>query len=315
MSYLNKLGLGGAKLGSVSGLASSASKKLLETAYGEGIRFFDTANIYGQGDSERFMGCLLLKDPELVIGTKGGYTLLTGLVSTSSGSGVKLIARAVVSQMGFLKKWMIRYRTKKTSTQDYSYEALLNAASASAKRLNVDCLPLYMLHSPSIEELKSGVGLMSLQKLKREGRVSRTGLALLNVSDIDHIKDVAELDYIQVGLNLLSAKSDFEKLKSFKAKTGVVVVVRQPFAGGLLLHDIKSDDDVRVLKLSKCAVDEGMSLEVLSLLTLLHCPFVDKVIVGTTKESHLRRNIDTAKMSLSDTIYTDVMKIIEGVSL
>ena len=50
------MGLGCSKFGSVSGTSGRAAAFLLQHAFDLGVNLFDTANIYGQGESERLIG-------------------------------------------------------------------------------------------------------------------------------------------------------------------------------------------------------------------------------------------------------------------
>jgi aryl-alcohol dehydrogenase-like predicted oxidoreductase len=57
---LSVLGIGCSRVGSISNSVSIGQiEATLDAAVEAGINFFDTANIYGQGDSERALGRLL----------------------------------------------------------------------------------------------------------------------------------------------------------------------------------------------------------------------------------------------------------------
>src|SRR5262249_46569427 len=69
-----RLGLGCDRLGSVLGIDGPDAARLVDAAFESGIRFFDTANIYGQGESERILGCALRHHGKHVtIVTKAGH--------------------------------------------------------------------------------------------------------------------------------------------------------------------------------------------------------------------------------------------------
>ena len=53
-------------------LIESAAQDTLEAAFEAGITFFDTADVYGDGRSERFCGGLLRRHPEVFVATKMG---------------------------------------------------------------------------------------------------------------------------------------------------------------------------------------------------------------------------------------------------
>ncbi len=72
---ISALGFGCSRLGSVgSGITAHVGIRLLHQAHDLGITLFDTANIYGQGDSERILGRAFRRQREqVVIVTKAGY--------------------------------------------------------------------------------------------------------------------------------------------------------------------------------------------------------------------------------------------------
>src|SRR5258707_11544878 len=66
------LGLGCSRLGSIFGGDDTATRTLFAAARDTGVTFFDTADIYGQGDSERLIGRLLPRTGDIVVATKIG---------------------------------------------------------------------------------------------------------------------------------------------------------------------------------------------------------------------------------------------------
>ncbi|MEY9107438.1 hypothetical protein ABH999_003634 [Bradyrhizobium yuanmingense] len=73
ISRIARIGLGCSRLGSIGAQDSTPPEKLLQTAAEAGITFYDTADIYAQGDSERHIGKFLRSSSgNLVICTKVG---------------------------------------------------------------------------------------------------------------------------------------------------------------------------------------------------------------------------------------------------
>jgi len=72
----SELGMGCSRLGSLLAAGGRRhAERALEAALEQGIGFFDTADIYGQGDSERLLGRVLGRAPGITIATKAGYRL------------------------------------------------------------------------------------------------------------------------------------------------------------------------------------------------------------------------------------------------
>jgi len=70
-----QIGLGCSRIGSVNGPSKEEARLLLERALVEGIRFFDTSNIYGQGDSERLLAEAIGSRDDCIICSKAGKYL------------------------------------------------------------------------------------------------------------------------------------------------------------------------------------------------------------------------------------------------
>jgi aryl-alcohol dehydrogenase-like predicted oxidoreductase len=94
--------------------STAAIRRALEL----GVTFFDTADMYGDGRSERLFGEVLSGlGGKVVVATKGGYDVARGMV------------------------------------KDFSRSHLESAVHASLKRLRVDAIDLYQLHNPSVDLL------------------------------------------------------------------------------------------------------------------------------------------------------------------
>jgi aryl-alcohol dehydrogenase-like predicted oxidoreductase len=302
-----KLGLGGAMLGSVSGLSLAKSVELLELAYEKGIRYFDTANIYGQGDSERAIGQLYNKHNDCVFSSKAGYRMPTS--GSSKGSLVKKLARIAVKKMPFLKKRLMKMRSSAVSAQDFSFESVSSSLADSLERLQVKQIPIFMLHSPSKIILENKSFCSVLEKLKQEGKIRKSGLALISVEDIFKLNQLDIIDVLQVELNLLSPMEHFAFLKEIKEKYDITIVARQPFASSKLIHgNDESNECMRELK--SLAENSGLSLAQLALSGLASLPFIDQVLVGTTKEANLLKNVEYMSAELPEPVVLEIQNIL-----
>jgi aryl-alcohol dehydrogenase-like predicted oxidoreductase len=69
------IGLGCSRIGSVNGPSRADARQLLHRALDEGVRLFDTSNIYGQGDSERLLAGVIGQRDDCIICSKAGKYL------------------------------------------------------------------------------------------------------------------------------------------------------------------------------------------------------------------------------------------------
>src|SRR5918998_4531189 len=99
-----------------------------------GVTFFDTSNSYNQGRSEAILGEVTSAHPTpAVIATKGGVPV----------------------------------ETNDFPNRDFSAATIVQAAEDSLRRLRRDTIDLYMLHSPSVQQLETQTWPEAIEKLKK----------------------------------------------------------------------------------------------------------------------------------------------------
>ena len=144
---VSEIGFGGARIGGLlaedGGRATSL--RTLEAACDAGINFYDTADIYSQGESEILIGKAFRKTRDKVfIATKGGYCLpgRKKLIQF-----IKPFAKPLVRAIG-LRRSAVPAALSGTISQDFSPGYLRKAVEASLRRLRSDHIDLYQIHSP-----------------------------------------------------------------------------------------------------------------------------------------------------------------------
>ncbi len=196
---ISEVGLGCWQLGSDWGDAMSKEKAfaILQEAIDQGITFFDTANVYGDGQSERFIG-------EFIKGLKNKPR-----VATKFGRGDSV------------------YPDK------YSEKLLRKSIINSATRLGVKTIDLVQLHCIPLEELQKGDIFIWLRKLQKEGLIRHFGASVETIEEgLVCLKQEGILS-LQVIFNVFRQKLVTELLPQAKEK-GVGIIVRLPLASGLL---------------------------------------------------------------------------------
>ena len=139
----SRIGFGTASLHHINSLSSKLN--LLDTAYDAGIRYFDTAPLYGHGNAERTLGHFARKhrsQASLVIATKVGLT-----------------PNPLVSKFPKLLFPYIALRKATTAThiassafwqpkRNYSPSYLIQRVELSLRALGLDYLDVVLLHEP-----------------------------------------------------------------------------------------------------------------------------------------------------------------------
>jgi voltage-dependent potassium channel beta subunit len=267
------------------------SDRLMSIAYENGVNFFDNAEVYALGESEKMMG--------RVLKTKN-WDRTSYVVSSKVFFG-----------------W--RGKENKPNQHGLGRKHIMEACDEALKRLQVDYLDLYFCHRPDkhvpIEEV-----VRTMNTLIQQGKIFYWGTSEWSGVDIIEAHDVAQ----RLGLegpkmeqpeyNLFNRhKMEQEYLQIFKT-VGMGTTIWSPLASGLLtgkyndgipdgsrlslegfewLKDKTITDqklqDVRNLK--KVADELGTSLATLSLAWTIANPNVTTAIIGATKESQLTENL------------------------
>ena len=134
---------------------AEASAKVIDTAIESGVTFFDTADRYGKGQSEDFLGRALGKRrDQIILATKFGMEMEKG-------------------QQGASPKYV------------------LEAVDASLRRLRTDRIDLYQLHQPdSKTPITDTLG--ALDELVRAGKVREIGCSNFSVAQIREATDASQ---------------------------------------------------------------------------------------------------------------------------
>ena len=173
-----RLGLGCARLGSVLGRDRTDAVRLVQAAFERGVRFFDTANIYGQGESERILGGALrgLRHESTIV-TKAGQYFPAWMRAAQPFKG--MIA-PLVRQSGAGRHLVSKVRDA-ALPQDFSERFLRSCIEASLRRLNTDHVDAFLLHSPPAEIISRGDAIGHLANIRAAGKTVMIGVSCEDV--------------------------------------------------------------------------------------------------------------------------------------
>jgi aryl-alcohol dehydrogenase-like predicted oxidoreductase len=271
-----RLALGCARLGSVLGTGAVDADELVAAAFRGGIRFFDTAGIYGQGESERILARAFHEVRDRVtIATKAGQYFpmwmraaqplknILGPILNRSDAGRQLVSKARAG----------------TLPQDFSYPFLRSSVEGSLRRLNIDCLDVLMLHSPPGDVIERGEAMGSLEHLSAEGKARLVGISCDDVESAllglhDHRIKIIELPlwpWTKRSRQFLDAVAGRE-----------IKVLARGLTGAILSNSPR--DGVDRAQAIREAVQSALAL-----------PGISRLIIGTTQISHLDEILQAAK--------------------
>ncbi len=181
------------------------SLRALDEAIDGGVNFFDTADVYGDGRSER----LLAK------ATKGREDSIH--IATK-----------------FCRAGDIH------DPATYSYERVRSWCEASLKRLEREAIDLYQIHCPPLAILQDGEIFGVLDRLQAEGKIRAYGVSVESVEEGLLCLRQPGVQALQIIFNLFRQKPIDELLPAARQRE-VGLLVRLPLASGLLTGKFRED--------------------------------------------------------------------------
>ncbi len=174
------------------------SLRALRTAMEAGVNFFDTADVYGDGHSERL------------------------LAEATRGQEDRIYIASKFCRAGDIH-----------DPQTYSAQQVGAYCEASLKRLNRERIDLYQIHCPPLSILKEGRVFEVLDRLQREGKIRHYGVSVETVEEGLFCLEQPNVRALQVIFNIFRQKP-LERLLAEARRKGVGILARLPLASGLL---------------------------------------------------------------------------------
>lgn len=217
---LSPLGLGCARIGSLSsGVTAEQAQATFSAAAAHGITLFDTAGIYGGGDSERLVGEHARTHPGTYIMTKIGRRHgLSGRLAHYA----KRWARPLLDHRTRRLAAAVRQRGVPCDFSTRSLEAATRAALRRLGRRNVHAL---LLHSPSARVLADPAVAIALATFKCRGDAEQVGVSCDQIEALRLAAAFDTLDIVQLPIGLYrTARQD--GLIDRLVERNVAIVVR-----------------------------------------------------------------------------------------
>jgi aryl-alcohol dehydrogenase-like predicted oxidoreductase len=171
----------------------------LNRAIDLGVNFLDTADVYGDGRSEKLIGRLLKDRPDDGI-----------LVATKAGR-----------------------RLDPHTAEGYNAENLTAFAERSLKNLGVEALDLLQLHCPPTETYRRDETFEALDGLRRAGKIKHYGVSVEKVEEARMALDYPGVETVQIIFNVFRQKPA-EEFFPLAEERNIGVLARVPLASGLL---------------------------------------------------------------------------------
>ena len=285
---IGELGLGTWALGGSWGeVPEEAALATLREALDLGVTFLDTADVYGDGRSERLIRRVLEERgrPEgVVVATKAGRRLDPHV------------------------------------SEGYDYEHLSSFVARSLDNLGVDRIDLLQLHCPPTDVYRADTAFEALDRMVREGRLRHYGVSVETVEEAELALEHEGVETVQIIYNMFRFKPADSFFAHARARE-VGIIVRVPLASGLLSGKMTRErsfapDDHRAFNRQgqafdvgetfsgvdfetglqaaeelKALVPSGHTLAQLALRWILMHPAVSVVIPGAKSPDQVRDNV------------------------
>lgn len=308
---VTSLGFGGAPLGAVGDyLDPTKSNAILEAAWVGGIRYFDTAPLYGHGLSEKRLGQYLptLDRDDFALSTK--------------------IGRLLVPQNEGERFPNMRDREDVAIQYDYSADAVRRSLESSLERLGLDRVDILLCHDidawtheaeqPRIYRAAAEGALPELHRLREEGLVRAIGLGVNESAVCTRVLREFEPDcFLLAGRFTLLEQEPLDEMLPLCIDRGVSVIIGGPYNSGLLAsterrratYDYKpAPDDLwnKAQAIRKVCESHQIDMRAVALQYPLRHPAVASVIPGVISVDEVTTNLNLLQQEIDDSLWYDL---------
>jgi pyridoxine 4-dehydrogenase len=240
-----------------------AALAVLRRAVDLGVTFIDTADSYGPNTSEELIAEALFPYPaDLVIATKGGWN------------------RPGPNQ------W----------THNATPAHLREAVEGSLKRLRVDRIDVYQLHTPDpVVSFDDSVG--TLARLKEEGKIRLVALSNVTQEHIERARKIVPIVSVQNRYSFADREWDY--VVSYCEHNGIAFIPWFPLGAGRVSGETLQDI---------ARIHHASPMQVALAWLLKRSPIM-LPIPGTSSIPHLEENIAAANLCLSDEEYQSLSRV------
>ena len=302
---VSEIGLGCWQIGADWGKVNDdKAYEVLKSSFENGVNFFDTADVYGDGRSEKFVGSFINSISERIyVATKAGRRINPHVAN------------------GY-----------------YDKDLMESFVDRSLSNLNIETIDLLQMHCPPTEVYSSDQTFEMLNYLVGKGKIQNYGFSVETVDQALECIKKPHTKSIQVIFNIFRQKPAEELFKIAKEKK-IAIIVRVPLASGLLSGKFNKNssfalDDHRNYNINGDAFDigetfsgvnyakaleaiedlksilpDGVTLSQLSLKWILMHEAVSVVIPGAKNKDHVHLNTISSEVDDISSIMNEINNI------
>jgi len=297
------LGLGCAPIGNLfSGVSDEDARATVDAAWDAGIRYFDTAPLYGHGVSERRVGRALRGRP------RGEYVLSTKVGRVLRPAGPARTA-TIFTDVGDLEPEF-----------DFSHDGIMRSFEASLTRLGTDRIDVALVHDPDAHEADAlRTAFPTLLRLRDESVVGAVGCGMNQSAMLERFVERVDLDCVLLaGRYSLLDRSGADLLTRCAAR-GVGVIIGGVFNTGVLIdpdahptYDYAAATGAvleRARRLRDACRARGIPLGAAALQFAMRHPAVTTVLVGARSAAEVDLDVGFRARPLDDDLLAELARI------
>ncbi len=312
---LTRMGFGGAPLGNLYRRVSEEDAQgALRAAHACGIRYFDTAPLYGFGRSEERIGVAIerLGRENIVLSSKVGRLLVD-------------CSAAEMAPAPFVDV------PRKKAVFDYTYDGVMRSLESSLQRLAVDDIDIVFVHDidafthgtralsdARVRELFDAGGYRALEELKAGGRIAAFGAGVDEWQVGEKLLELAEFDvFLLAGRYTLLEQEALDTFLPMCQARDVGIILGGPFNSGILatgaVEGARFNYEAaprpimdRVRRIEALCRDHGVRLPAAALRFVLAHPAVRSVIPGAMSEREVRQNVALLEQPIPPQLWADL---------
>jgi D-threo-aldose 1-dehydrogenase len=222
---VSRLSVGTVPIGGMfAAVDEDTARATLQRSYDQGVRFFDTAPLYGNGVAEWRLGKFLATVPrsEVVLSTKVGRLLLTEPPADRArlNEGFNPFVGAPPLFPVF----------------DFTYDGVMRSFETSLKRLGQDRVDALLIHDPDdyFDEAMSGA-YVALDQLRREGVIGAVGAGMNQAEMLARLARAGDFDcFLVAGRYTLLDQAALGELLPLCIEKRIAVIIGGVFNSGIL---------------------------------------------------------------------------------
>lgn len=288
---VTNLGFGTAPIGNVTAVADADADATIQRAYEVGIRLFDTAPLYGRGESELRIGRALqgVQRDSYVISTKIGRVLNA---------------------------------ERSAFVYDFSYDGVMRSLEGSLQRLGTDHVEIVLVHDPDADTVDHEQDALdgafpALRDLRRQGVIKAIGAGMNQWQMEQRFAQQADPDvFLLAGRYTLLEQTSLGFLKLCKEQ-GIGIFLGGVYNSGILATGPKENAQYnyanapapvleKARKINAICERHGVPLNRAALHFARAHPTITSLVVGAVKPAEVEANVDALAAPMPAALWQDL---------